>query len=103
MLLTDWPRRSPRANSTTRTPPYPYIEWYADNGRVVLELGPDQIEVIDIQGPILRSENAAAELEEDEKRRAKAFGDFMSDTVQDLSEENRRLGGDGNVSGFVVE
>jgi hypothetical protein len=25
---------------------YPYVEWYADNGRVVLELDPSQVEVV---------------------------------------------------------
>ena len=81
---------------------YPYIEWYSDNGRVVLELDPGQIEIIDIQGPIPRSEKTAAELAGDEKRRAKALGDFMSGMVRDLSEENRREGGNGNVSGIVA-
>ena len=27
--------------------PYPYIEWYSDNGRVVLELDPSQVEIVD--------------------------------------------------------
>jgi hypothetical protein len=25
---------------------YPYVEWYADNGRVVLELDPSQVEIL---------------------------------------------------------
>ena len=27
--------------------PYPYVEWYAANGRVVLELDPSQVEIVD--------------------------------------------------------
>ena len=27
--------------------PYPYIEWYGPNGRVVLELDPSQVEIVD--------------------------------------------------------
>ena len=27
--------------------PYPYIEWYGANGRVVLELDPSQVEIVD--------------------------------------------------------
>ena len=27
--------------------PYPYIEWYGSNGRVVLELDPSQVEIVD--------------------------------------------------------
>ena len=27
--------------------PYPYIEWYGPNGRVVLELDPSQVEILD--------------------------------------------------------
>ena len=36
---------------------YPYIEWYGDeNGRVVLELGPDQIKVIGTPIPACESD-----------------------------------------------
>src|SRR5258708_7163937 len=31
--------------------PYPYLEWYSDNGRVVLELDPSQITVIRPETP----------------------------------------------------
>ncbi len=27
--------------------PYPYVEWYGANGRVVLELDPSQVEIVD--------------------------------------------------------
>jgi len=33
---------------------YPYIEWYAENGRVVLELDPLQVEVFDQEGRLMR-------------------------------------------------
>ena len=33
---------------------YPYIEWHSDNGRVVLELDPLQVEVLDQEGHPMR-------------------------------------------------
>ena len=51
---------------------YPYVEWYSENGRVVLELDPSQVE------------------------------SFLTGIVEDLSRENRNKGGDGNVTGIVV-
>lgn len=81
---------------------YPYIEWYSDNGRVVLELDPSQVEIFDMQGVIPRRAKSPAELAEDRKKRAHAFDDFMSGMVQGLSEESRSEGGDGNVTGIVV-
>ena len=81
---------------------YPYIEWFADNGRVVLELESSQIQIADIQPAASRKEKGAKELLEDDKKRQKAFGNFMSDMVENLSEENRKQGGDGNVTGIVV-
>jgi len=33
---------------------YPYIEWYSDSGRVVLELDPLQVEVLDQEGHPMR-------------------------------------------------
>ena len=79
---------------------YPYIEWYADNGRVVLELDPSQIEVV--RGDVPPKPKSPTELVEDEQKRAKALGEFMTEMVQSLSEANRRSGGDGNVRGMVV-
>ena len=79
--------------------PYPYIEWYADNGRVVLEIDPSQLEIVET-GPL--KEKSAVELVEDEKKRAEAFGSFMGGMVESLSKKNRKKGGDGNVTGIVV-
>ena len=82
---------------------YPYLEWYSDNGRVVLELEASQVEIFDIQGVIPRRQKTPEELAQDEKGRAQAFGTFMEDMVRGLSDENRKKGGDGNVTGIVVE
>ena len=79
---------------------YPYLEWYSDNGRVVLELEPSQITVIRPEMPPM--EKTPQELAQDRKNRKKAFGGFMTGMMQNLSEENRRAGGDGNVTGIVV-
>src|SRR5713101_1434360 len=79
---------------------YPYLEWYSDTGRVVLELDPSQITIIRAASP--PKEKRPKELVQDRKNRAKAFGNFMTDMVRDLSKENRREGGDGNVTGIVV-
>ena len=81
---------------------YPYIEWYADNGRVVLELEPSQVHVVDIQGVIPKKEKTPKQLVEDRKRRAKAMAGFMSGMTKALSEENRKKGGGGNVTGIVI-
>ena len=68
--------------------------------RVVLELEPTQVEIIgeDAQP----REKTPEEHARDRKRRSDALGTFMAKMVKELSEENRRKGGDGNVSGFVV-
>src|ERR1700730_17481442 len=79
---------------------YPYIEWYSDNGRVVLELDPSQMEIVKADVP--PKEKNPAELLEDKKRRDKAFGSFFTGMVEELSKENRNNGGDGNVTGTVV-
>ena len=79
---------------------YPYIEWYSDNGRVVLELDPFQIEIVKSDVP--PKEKTPAELLEDKKKRDEAFGSFFSGMVEDLSKKNRNKGGDGNVTGIVV-
>ena len=69
---------------------------------MVLELDPSQIEVVDIQGTFPRKEKGSKELLEDEKKRAQAFGNFMSGMVKGLSKENRKKGGDGNVTGIAI-
>jgi len=79
---------------------YPYFEWYSDNGRVVLELDRSQITVIRPETP--PTEKSPQELAQDRKNRAKAFGGFMTGMVEDLQRENRKRGGDGNVSGIVI-
>jgi len=77
---------------------YPYIEWYSDNGRVVLELDPSQLEIVEY-APL--KEKSAAELVNDERRRGEAFGSFLGEMVQSFSRENRSEG-DSNVTGTVV-
>ena len=79
---------------------YPYIEWYSDNGRVVLELDPSQMEIVRADVP--PKEKTPAELLEDEKKRNEAFGSFFTGMVEDLSKENRNKGGDDTVTGIVV-
>src|SRR6266478_1777555 len=73
---------------------YPYLEWYSDNGRVVLELDPDQITAIRPETPPM--EKSAQELAQDRKNRAKSFGGFMQGMV-----ENLRKGKNGKVTGIV--
>jgi hypothetical protein len=79
---------------------YPYLEWYADNGRVVLELDPSQMEIVKAAVP--PTEKTPAELLEDEKKRGEVFGSFFAGVLEDLSKENRSKGGDGNVTGIVA-
>jgi hypothetical protein len=78
--------------------PYPYIEWYSDNGRVVLELEPSQLTVISV-GVSSLTEKTPGELASDARKRTQAMGDFLRDMARGLSGENRAQGGDGNVSG----
>ncbi len=75
--------------------PYPYFEWYSDNGRVVLELDPDQIAVVRPETP--PTEKSSQELAKDRKKRAKAFGGFMRGMV-----ESFRKGKNGKVTGIVI-
>jgi hypothetical protein len=79
---------------------YPYIEWYSDNGRVVLELGANQVEIVGDGQP--RTEKTAEVLAHDKWRRDRAMADFMAGMVESLSDENRKNGGDGNVTGAVI-
>ena len=79
---------------------YPYIEWYSDNGRVVLELDPSQVELVE-GAPV--EEKTAGELVLDRRRRSTAFGSFLSEMVIDVPRQNREQGGDGNVFGAQVE
>jgi hypothetical protein len=78
---------------------YPYIEWYAENGRVVLELDPSQVEIV---GSAPRKEKTPAELAADNGMREAAFFSSLESMVKEISRENREQGGDGNVTGIVV-
>ena len=69
---------------------------------MVLELDPTQVEVVDIQGVTPSREKTARELIEDQKKREEAMVGFLSGMLKEFSEENRRQGGDGNVTGIVV-
>jgi hypothetical protein len=80
--------------------PYPYLEWYSDNGRVVLELDPSQVEIVE-GAPI--KEKSAKELLANEKARVEALGSFLGSLVREASRKNREQGGDGNVTGVLVE
>jgi hypothetical protein len=83
--------------------PYPYVEWYSEaNGRVVLELDPSQVEIVHAAEARSRHEKTAAELAADERKRAAAFGAFMSGMVESIAKENRQRGGDGKVTGVVI-
>ena len=66
---------------------YPYVEWYATNGRVVLELDSSQMEIVKADTPL--KEKTPTDFLEDAKRRDEAFGSFLTDMVEGLSKENR--------------
>lgn len=81
---------------------YPYIEWYSEaNGRVVLELEPSQLAVINVGASSLQ-EKTSSELASDKRKRIQAMGGFLSGMARELSGENRKQGGDGNVTGGLV-
>jgi hypothetical protein len=72
---------------------YPYLEWYAANGRVVLELDSSQVEIVDgADRP--RGEKTLDEHVRDERQRVKALCDFMAHLAQQFSGENRQHRGD---------
>jgi hypothetical protein len=79
---------------------YPYVEWYSENGRVVLELDRSQVRVVKVVVPL--KEKTPEELLEDEKRRIAAFESFFGRMVEDFSRKNREIGGDGDVTSNVV-
>jgi hypothetical protein len=81
---------------------YPYLEWYADNGRVVLELDPSQVEVVG-EPLSARKGKTPAELLADKKKRNQAFESFLVSMVESFSEMNRKEGGDGKVTGIAVQ
>ena len=56
---------------------YPYIEWYSDqNGRVVIELRPEQVEVVGRPIPAIESDPVSRELQE---RHMHRFLDQLTD------------------------
>jgi len=66
---------------------YPYLEWYSDNGRVVLELQPEQITVMRPETP--PTEKSPKELVHDRKKRAKASGSlFLGIDERSFHQEN---------------
>lgn len=72
---------------------YPYIEWYSDNGRVVLELDPPQVEVLNVEEAPSRRKKTPAELAHDDQKRAKALGTFLTETAESFSKaSNHRKG-----------
>jgi len=78
---------------------YPYIEWFSDNGRVVLELDVSQVEVVGENAAIPKAPQMLAR---DRIKREEAMMKFMGTMVEGLSKENRKKGDDGNVIGIVV-
>src|SRR5256885_9123520 len=67
---------------------YPYLEWYSDNGRVVLELDPSQITVIRAASP--PTEKSSKEFVQDRKNRAESFGNFMRGVVESFPQGEER-------------
>jgi hypothetical protein len=68
---------------------YPYIEWYSEaNGRVVLELDPTQVEILD--GAAQPREKTAEEFVADQSRRQKAMTDFLGNMAAELFGVSRR-------------
>jgi hypothetical protein len=74
---------------------YPYIEWYSDNGRVVLELDPSQLEIV---GGVPVGEKTARELLADKKRRTAAMGEFLGTMMHEFSRQNHDAGEDATSS-----
>ena len=58
---------------------YPYIEWYSQNGRVVLELDPDQITVIGTPIPWVESDPVSRE---QQARNMSGFMQSISDNLR---------------------
>jgi len=71
---------------------YPYIE----------ELDASQVEVLEEETAV-RMEKTPQELLRAERKRIETMGNFMAGMVGQLSKQNRRSGGDGNVFGAVLD
>ena len=63
-------------------------------------MDPSQVEIVE-SAPV--KEKSARELVADERRRTTAMGAFLGTLVREFSRKNREQGGDGNVSGVLVE
>jgi hypothetical protein len=62
---------------------YPYIEWYSDeNGRCVLELDPEQVEIIGTPIPICESEPV------DRKKQAENMEKFIVGLMKNMSKKS---------------
>lgn len=77
---------------------WPYLEWFSDNGRVVLELDRSQVKIVGGK----KREKTLQDILDDIERRSQAMTAFLADAVKQLSEENRKRGGDGDVTATVV-
>jgi hypothetical protein len=67
---------------------YPYIEWYSEaNGRVVLEVDPKQVEIVD--GAVEIREKTAPEMLAAARTRTAAFGAFLNGMATELFDESR--------------
>ena len=75
---------------------YPYIEWYSDNGRVVLELDASQVEIV---ASVPVGEKSAGELAADDKRRKAAMEKFLGTMMHEVSRTIREAEGDEMSSG----
>jgi hypothetical protein len=68
---------------------YPYIEWYSEaNGRVVLELAPKQVEILDGGAP--PTGKTTRQLVADQRRRQTALMSFLGNMAAELSGVSRR-------------
>jgi hypothetical protein len=68
---------------------YPYIEWYSEkNGRVVLELEPEQVEILDPEVPT--GPKTAGELAAEHRKRVSAFWQFLESVSAGIFRESRR-------------
>ena len=74
---------------------YPYIEWYAQNGRVVVELEPDQIEILTQPIPACESDPI------DRKKQAKNMANFLGGLASACGIPEQHAIATGNI--LVVE
>lgn len=85
-------------NMTAGLPPFdygraPYIEWYSnENGRVVLELEPNQVRVRGAPIPYPKSKPPSKGIQ------AKALEKYLRQLYEELSRAKKKRGGDGNGS-----